>query len=207
MFVQHHNTASTSLSNSFTIKSEDFELNILAKSLTKITGIVHFQYLNQNFSANIYITPATIQLKGQQAFEGIHSSAPVISDSALVQKNYMSNGIISQTGIQNIIWLILDFIHLYNLIRLKPNSIFEIYRESFVQLKLLDAGLLFGKIDLESPFANQMSQLISQKLKRKHTYQISNSAYLLGTFQNIIANYPLQLKKQIKTNLLETILN
>ena len=207
MFVQHYSPASLAPSVSFVKKSEDFELAILTKTSTKITGTIQFQYLNQNFRAHIVITPSSVQIKAQQAFEGIFASAPIIPNAELATKNYLSNGTITQTGNQNIIWLILDFIHLYNLLRFKPSSILEIYRESFLQLKLADAGFIFGKIDTESPLAHQMNILLNQKLKRKHKYQIANSQNLLVNFQHIIANYPLQLSKQTKAKQVEPVLN
>jgi hypothetical protein len=207
MFVQHHSTASSAPSTSIVKKSEDFELSILTKSSTKITGTLQFQYLNQSFNAHIVITPTTIQINAQQAFEGIFASAPIIPNAELATKNYLSNGTITQTGNQNIVWLILDFIHLYNLLRCKPSSILEIYREAFLQIKLVDAGVIFGKIDAEGPYANQMNSLLSQKLKRKYKYIIANAADLLANFQYIIANYPLQLSKQTKAKQVEPILN
>ncbi len=207
MFVQHHSTSSPALSTSIVKKSEDFELSILAKSSTKITGTLQFQYLNQNFSAHIIITPSTIQLKAQNAFEGILATAPIISNAELTHKNYLSNATLTQIGNQNIVWLILDFIHIYNLLRFKPSSILEIYREAFLQIKLANAGIIFGKVDAESPYANQMNSLLSQKLKRKHKYIIANPADLLVTFQNIIANYPLQISMLNKAKRVEPILN
>ena len=53
MFVQHHSTASSAPSTSIVKNSEDFELSILTKSSTKITGTLQFQYLNQSFSISI----------------------------------------------------------------------------------------------------------------------------------------------------------
>jgi hypothetical protein len=100
----------------------------------------------------------------------------------------------------------LDVIHLYNLLRLKPGSILDLYREAFNHVKLIDSNLVFGKIDLESKIAIKAAQILCQKMKRKHKYGFGNNLDLLASFQDIIANYPQQLNMASQVKKMDWVL-
>jgi hypothetical protein len=199
MFVQHHPAASPTLPTKLFIPTEDFELFIQEKSQQKIKGTIRFTYLNESFTANIFITPATIKMQVQQGFEGIRLNAPVLSSVEIAHNNYVLNGTITNRGRQNIVWLILDFIHLYNLLRLKPGTLLELYREAFGFAKTQDSDLVFGKIDIHHPIAQQVAKVLGQKWKRRHKYEFGNALDLLASVQDLLANYPLQFSKQAPT--------
>ena len=191
MFIQHNDSVSpivTSLSS----HSDDFELLIQSKSKNKIHGKIRFQYLQQKFEAGIQITAASIQIQSQYPFAGIQASAPLIENIELSENAYLVNGSLTKQGHQNISWLILDCIHLYNLLRLKPGSILELYREAFSFAKEQDAQSVFGQIQLDSPIAHSTAKLLAQKMKRKHKYQFGNTLDLLASIQHILGTYPQQ---------------
>lgn len=196
MFVQQHHTASPTLSTKLFIPAEDFELFIQEKSQQKIKGTIQFTYLNVSFTANIFISPATIKMQVQQGFEGIRLNAPVLSSLETLNSNYLFNETITNKGKQNMVWLILDFIHLYNLLRLKPGNLLELYREAFGFAKTQESDLVFGKIDITCPVAQQVAKVLAQKWKRRHKYEFGNALDLLASVQDLLANYPLQFSKQ-----------
>jgi hypothetical protein len=203
MFVQHLSPLSPVPSTSIVKKSEDFELIILTKSTTKITGTLQFQYLNQSFNAHIVITPSTIKIQAAQSSQGINLHAPIIPNTEVTENNYLLNGALTKQGHQNIVWLLLDFIHLYNLLRLKPNAIGAIYREAFSQFKTIQPAIVFGKVIANTEIANTFSAILIQKWKRNFKYQFGNPLDLLNCVENIIAHYPLQLNKH--NNILEDL--
>ena len=204
MFVQHH-SHTTQVSSQVNNAKSDFDLIIKSKNNESINGKISFTYLNQPFEAGIIITYNSIQIKAQQPFAGIQASAPFLTNAAFDENKYLNNGSITKSGHQNIIWLILDVIHLYNLLRLKPGSILDLYREAFNHVKLIDSNLVFGKIDLESKIAIKAGKALGQKMKRQHKYAFGSNLDLLASFQDIIANYPQQLEKAPKVNRLDWI--
>ena len=109
MFVQHQITKH-SLLERVALPSDDFELYIHEKTQQKIKGNIQFIYLNETFSAKIFITPQTIQIQTEQDFQGIKLNAPVLSSNEISRTNYLLNGTLTKLGHQNIVWLILDFI-------------------------------------------------------------------------------------------------
>ena len=191
MFIQHQSFQDNS--KDFLLDpSKDFELIIHTKTFQKITGIIQFQYLQKKFSAAIQIQSNSIQIKAQQAFEGIQLSAPIITEDAIAQNFYLQNGTLSKNGHQNIVWLILDFIHLYNVLRLKPGKAQELYRETFAVVKKLEPQLIFGKIDSANSFVTIAAQLLQKNWKRQFKYEIGNPLDLLFSIQILLANYPFQ---------------
>ena len=192
MFLQHHSTASSSLSTPTIANSEDFELLIKSKSATSIQGKIRFEYLQQGFQAAIVITETTIQVKSQYPFAGILASAPVLSSQELDDGAYLQKGSLTKKGYQQIVWLQLDLIHLYNLLKFKPATILELYREAFAFAKAQDSMLVFGQLSLSAPIAKSVARQLVQTTKRKTKYAYGNPLDLLASFQEIIANYPQQ---------------
>jgi hypothetical protein len=200
MFVQHHSQKSNA-KDSLSIPSKDFELIIHSKSLQKITGIIQFQYLQNTFSAAILITPTSIQIKGQQGFDGIQLAAPFLPNTEITECFYVEKGMLSKKGDQNIVWLILDFIHLYNVLRLKPGKVLELYREAFNIAKVEDPSLVFGHLDINSQLADKVSLLLGKQWKRNFKYEFGNNLGLLASIQTLLANYPHQFTPTVITNL------
>jgi hypothetical protein len=198
MFVQHHLPLSPALSTNLVIQSPDFELYVQEKTQQKLKGTIQFQYLNQTFKAAIVITAHTIQIKSQQAFSGIRLNAPTSSTIELANNSYLLNDTISKQGHQQIIWLLLDFIHLFNVLRLKPGDILELYRATFKLVKNQNRELVFGKIDTNAPIAKQLANNLHQQWKRKLKYELSNAKDLLANVQDLLANYPLQFTQAKK---------
>ena len=200
MFVQHHSQKSDS-KDSLLIPSKNFEFIIHSKAQQIITGVIQFQYLQNTFSAAILITPTSIQIKGQQGFEGIQLAAPFLPNTEITECFYVEKGMLSKKGDQNIVWLILDFIHLYNVLRLKPGKALELYREAFGIAKLEDPHLVFGHLDINSQVANSVSKLLGKQWKRNLKYEFGNNLGLLASIQALLANYPHQFNQPLSTKL------
>jgi hypothetical protein len=192
MFLQHHSTASSLVATQTISNSEDFELLIKSKSATSLQGKIRFEYLQQGFQAQIVITETTIQVMSQYPFAGIIASAPVLPHQEIEDGAYLHKGSLTKKGKQNVVWLMLDLIHLYNLLKFKPASILELYREVFAYAKEIDHTVIFGQIALDAPIAKLTAKLLVQKTKLKTKYVYGSPLDLLASFQEIIANYPQQ---------------
>lgn len=202
MFIQKHPQQNSS-KELFLTTSKDFDFIIHSKSKQKIIGIIQFQYLQNLFTANIIITPSTIQIKGQQAFEGIQLNAPLLSTAQLNEIFYLQNGTLTKVGHQNIIWLIFDFIHLYNLLRLKPGKVLALYREVFSLAKQEAPNSVFGKLDLSTPLANRLSHILGQEWKIRFKYEFANKWDLLNCIQTLLTSYPLQFNQALGVQMLQ----
>jgi deoxyribodipyrimidine photolyase len=86
-------------------------------------------------------------------------------------------------------------------LRLKPGTVLELYREVFDFAKTLDPYLVFGKIEPNNPIANEVAKLLSQKWKPRVKYEFGNALYLLENVQDLLANYPLQFSKPANAQL------
>jgi hypothetical protein len=191
MFLQH----STPLTPHFTSVSNpsaDFDLIIKSNTKDVIKGQLKFTYLNQSFEAQIKISSSSIQVILQFPFEGILATAPQLQDDQFQEQPYLNNGALSKNGYQNIIWLQLDIIHLYNLIRFKPNAIIDLYRETYAITKKENNSIVYGHIPTAGPIAKIAATALSQNMKRKHKYVYGNSFNLLSSIQQIINTYPPQ---------------
>lgn len=186
MFIQQPVTSTEQLIKS----SEDFDLVITSKSKEDLKGKIRFQYLQQQFEANLFISPSTIKIQSQYPFSGIESSAHILALNKIQTDQYVQNGSLTKLGHQNILWLILDIIHLYNVLRLKPATILDLYRDAFSFAKALDNELIFGNIKSDNPIANNTANYLGQKMKKKHKYAYGNNLDLLKSIQHILANYP-----------------
>lgn len=192
MFVQHHpnNFILPSLANN---SNEDFELIIESKNQQTIIGKISFTYLHQLFESRIVITATSIEMLSQLPFEGIEAATALQDTTSNSENSFLANGNITKEGIQNVVWLILDTIHLYNVVRFKPGTILALYREVFSTLKLQSPELVFGKIPLSSNIAKKGAKQLATLAKRKHKYSYSNPLALLASFQHILASYPLSI--------------
>jgi hypothetical protein len=117
------------------------------------------------------------------------TSAPFITDANLQDQKYLfRDGTITKNGNQNIVWLMHDVIHLYNLLRLplKAKSLIAIYREVFVIAKDKEAAVAFGKINISDVLGIELAAIFSAKLKLKHKHLFSDSCALLQSVQNLI---------------------
>jgi hypothetical protein len=200
MFVQHH--PNNSVVPSLAVNSnEDFELIIESKNQYTLAGRISFTYLHQLFEARIVITPTSIEMLSQYPFVGIEAATPFQDITTKPENPFISNGNITKEGIQNVVWLILDTIHLYNVVRFKPSTILALYREVFSTVKAFDPELVFGKIPLETPIAKKAAKLLAPLAKRKHKYNYTNPLALLGSFQHILASYPQSILTQSNNQL------
>jgi hypothetical protein len=189
MFLQHSIPVTSDLSTA-SANATDFDLIINSKSKDLVKGEIRFTYLKQSFEAQIQITPSTIQVVLQYPFEGIIASAPLLPTDQIQDGSYLNNGTLSKNGYQNIIWLQLDLIHLYNLIRFKPNALVDLYRESIAYAKKENHTIVYGQIPQEGPIAKIAANALAKKMKRKHKYVYGNSLNLLSNIQQIITSYP-----------------
>ncbi len=189
MFLQHSTPASQEptvlLSN-----SQDFELIIQVKNNEGLKGLIKFNYLNQPFEAKIQITPASIQILSQYPIIGIIASAPLLQQDDILDRPYLSNASLTKSGYQNVLWVMLDLIHLYNLIRFKPGSLVELYRETVASAKKDNDTIEYGHIPLKGPLAHFLANILSKQMKRKHKYVYGNPLHLLESVQQIINTYP-----------------
>jgi hypothetical protein len=188
MFVQHHSTHLVAAPVQIN-HNKDFDLWIDSKINNTIKGRILFAYLEQSFESQILITPSAIQIQSTYPYAGILASAPSLSEAQL-ESPYLFNGSLTQLGVQNIVWLILDTIHLYNVVRLKPNSILSLYRETFNQVKGQDPELIFGKIQLNTNLAQSAAKFLAQKAKQKYKYVYGNPLDLLASLQHLLSSYP-----------------
>jgi hypothetical protein len=202
MFVQHAVSSTPQLTKANNINA-DFDLKIKSKTNLGIQGKISFQYLHQPFEASISLSPTSIQLNSLYPFVGLTVSAPVLQQEVSNETVYFFNGTLTKTGSQNIVWLILDVIHLYNLLRLKPAAILESYREAVAFAKTMDEQMQFGNIPLSGSISKSVANFLSNKMKLKHKYIFSNSIQLLSNVQVILATYPQQflLPKAMLPNL------
>lgn len=189
MFLQHSTPVTPDLSTQSTT-SADFDLIIKSKTKDITKGQLKFTYLKQSFEAQIQISASTIQVTLQYPFEGIIASTPKLQEDQIQEQPYLNNGALSKQGYQNIIWLQLDIIHLYNLIRFKPNAIVDLYRESFEFAKKQDSSMVYGHIPTGGPISTIAANALVQKMKRKHKYVYGNPLNLLSSIQQIINTYP-----------------
>ena len=209
MFVQHHSTpvSVSAVTNSFNsdFSNEHFEIIVDTKSHNGLKGRLLFAYLHQNLEATIHITAESIRVQSLLPFEGVLASAPLLQEENVLEQAYYANGIITKKGEQNIVWLILDLIHIYNVLRLKPSSILTLYREIFAEVKTKFPEFVFGKISVKGPAASYAAKLLAQAAKRKYKYVYGNSLDLLVSFQQLLATYP-QVSWELKPDLAGNII-
>ncbi len=189
MFLQHSTPVTPDLT-SVSKTSADFDLIIKSKTKQVIKGQLKFTYLKQSFEAQIQISASAIQVILKYPFEGIIASAPQLQQDQIQEQPYLNNGALSKNGYQNIIWLQLDIIHLYNLIRFKPNAIVDLYRECFEFAKKHDNSIVYAHISTKDSIAKIAANALAQKMKRKHKYVYGNPFNLLSSIQQIINTYP-----------------
>jgi hypothetical protein len=178
MFVQHAVSSTPQVTKVSNINA-DFDLKIKSKTSLGMEGKIGFQYLHQSFEASILISPTSIQLNSQYPFVGLTVSSTDLQKEASNESLYFLNGTLTKIGSQNIVWLMLDLIHLYNLMRLKPAAILEAYRETVAFAKTIDEQLQFGNIPLTGSIAKLVANFLGNKMKLKHKYIYSNSIQLL----------------------------
>ena len=207
MFLQH-TVSSTPQANKVSNSNPDFELFILSKHKEQLQGKIVFQYLHQSFEATIFISASSIQINSSYPFAGITAAAPLLQNNPSQEEAYLLNGSLTKNGHQNIVWLMLDFIHLYNLLRLKPNSILELYRETFAFVKIKNEQIAFGHIPLNGTIAKLAGNFLASKMKLKHKYIFNNPIHLLSSVQLILASYPQQfLMPKLVLNKLDSVLS
>jgi hypothetical protein len=188
MFIQHQQDIPGHV-GSENIVTSDFDLVIINKSSEQVHGTIYFNYLKVSFECTLLLTQNSIQLDSLYPFIGIVTKAPVVSFVNISEYKYLlEDGTITKKGNQNIVWLMHDVIHLYNLVRLplKAKSLLVIYRDVFLTVKDKDASVEFGKINTTDKFGIESAALFSAKLKFKHKYLYSDASALLQSVQNLI---------------------
>ena len=191
MFIQHQQNSSGVLSPD-QVSTADFDLVIIQKSIDQVQCNIIFDYLHESFECTLQLTPTSMQLRSVYPFTGIITTAPTISLTNLAAQQYLNKeGTITKNGHQNIIWLIQDVIHLYNLTRLKlkAKSLISIYREVFAIAKLQSPQVEFGKIKANDELGKEIALLLSAKLTIKHKYLYSDPKALLESIQNLLVKY------------------
>ncbi len=187
MFVQHQKNIATEQQR--VVSSKDFELEILNQFDGKLHAQIRFSYLQVIFTCDIDITNTTIQLTSTAPLNGIVTAAPKLDHSNILLEGYLdSRCAITKNGNQQIIWLMHDTIHAYNLIRLKAQHVLQLYRSVFYELKNTYKNLEFGKIPAGSKaapiFADRLYVLSTQKFKHRY----SNEILFFRTIQNLMQN-------------------
>lgn len=188
MFIQHQQDIQ-GLSSLDNVVTSDFDLVIIDKSNEKVHCTIYFEYLHASFECAVLITPNSIQLNTVYPFKGIVTNAPHVSFANIADQKYLlEDGTITKKGNQNIVWLMHDVIHLYNLLRLplKAKSLIAIYREVFVIAKDKYSLVDFGKINTTDKLGIESADLFSAKLKLKHKHLFSDASALLQSVQNLI---------------------
>lgn len=188
MFIQHQQDI-PGLSSLENVVANDFDLVIIDKSNEQFHGTIYFKYLNVSFECAVLLTQNSIQLDSIYPFKGIVTNAPHVSFANISDQKYLlKDGTITKSGSQNIVWLMHDVIHLYNLLRLplKAKSLIAIYREVFVIAKDKDAAVEFGNMNINNKLGIESANLLSAKLKLKHKHLFSDASALLQSVQNLI---------------------
>ena len=167
--------------------TQDFVLETQSHNNHQLQGSLQFDYLHQHFECTFNISASDIKLKSVFPFKGLVTAAPTIPSYDITQTGYLTNNdVISKKGNQQIVWLILDIIHLYNLSRLKLSSIKEVYDEVFLVAQKNDPSLTYGKINPHQTINEQYTELLKKKLKRKHKHDYTTAIGLLASVQNLI---------------------
>jgi len=206
MFVHHHPSPSQQVAP-VTNPHSDFGFIIKSQNKDGIHGKIVFHYLHQSFEAAIIISATSIQLNSRYPFMGITASSPVLQKEELIEHAYLFNSTLTKKGNQQIVWLMLDLIHLYNLLRLKPSSILELYRATFALVKSQNEQIQFGYIPLSGPIAKAAAVFLANEMKIKHKYIYCNALNLLSSVQAILSGYPQQfLLPKAVLNKLDSIL-
>lgn len=188
MFIQHQQDI-PGLSSLENVVANDFDLVIIDKSNEQFHGTIYFKYLNVSFECAVLLTQNSIQLDSIYPFKGIVTNAQHVSFANISDQKYLlKDGTITKSGSQNIVWLMHDVIHLYNLLRLplKAKSLIAIYREVFVIAKDKDAAVEFGNMNINNKLGIESANLLSAKLKLKHKHLFSDASALLQSVQNLI---------------------
>lgn len=176
--------------------NSDFELIITTQINNQLFGILHFDYLGEHFECDLKISASTIQIKSKYPFVGIQSEAPFVPSYDITKSHYLHHDeTISQKGNEHIIWLMHDVIHLYNLVRLKPRSIFNVYKDIFDSFKIDNPLSKFGHIDTDDENIIDIASKLSMLLKNKHKHAYSCPKSLLISFQNLLNQYPKEFTK------------
>lgn len=176
--------------------TKDFELIFTSQINNQLLGTLHFDYLGVRFECDLKISASSIKIKTKHPFVGIVSETPFVPSYDITKSHYLNNDeTISQKGNEHIIWLMLDVIHLYNLIRLKPKSILNIYSDAFTIFKINNPLSLFGQIDTSDDNTNTIALQFSTALNKKHKHAYSCPKSLLSSFQNLLNQYPREFTK------------
>ena len=182
MFVTNDNTLLASQKG-----TNDFVLNIESNIQGQLQGTIQFDYLHQHFECSVTMSASDIKIKSLFPFRGLVTAAPFIPSYDITQSGYVTfEDSISKKGNQQLVWLILDIIHLYNLSRLKLSSIKEVYDEVFLVAQKNDPSLTYGKINPHQTINEQYTELLKKKLKRKHKHDYTTAIGLLASVQNLI---------------------
>jgi hypothetical protein len=182
MFVTNDNTLLESQKG-----TNDFVLNIESSNQGQLQGIIQFDYLHQHFECSVTISASDIKIKSLFPFRGLVTAAPSIPSYDIKQSGYVTfDDAISKKGNQQLVWLILDIIHLYNLSRLKLSSIKEVYDEVFLIAQKNDPNISYGKINPHQTMNEKYTELLKKKLKIKHKHDYTTAIGLLASVQNLI---------------------
>ena len=176
--------------------NKDFELIVISKMNNQLFAKLLFDYLGQHFECDLKISTSSIQIKSKYPFAGIVSETPIVPSYDITKYHYLHHDeTISQKGNEHIIWLMLDVIHLYNLIRLKPKSILNLYKDVFDSFKIDNPLSTFGYIDTDDEHIINIASQLSTQLKNKHKHAYSCPKSLLISFQNLLNQYPKEFTK------------
>ncbi|MFM1971855.1 MAG: hypothetical protein RL185_537 [Bacteroidota bacterium] len=166
----------------------DLELFIESSTPLEVKGKLQLTYLNENFEGRFIATPDLIKLKTIHPFQGMVAAVAV--EPGNLAQFLQANGGLSASGQQHIYFLVFDIFHLYNLFRLKPQSLLALYQEALTILKAKGATLEFGKIDPRSELGIELAAWLHEQVKQRFKHSYCSPKGLLYSFQNLLKLYP-----------------
>ena len=168
--------------------SNDMQLFIDSITPLKTKGKLQLTYLNEQFEGSFIATPNLIKLKTIQPFKGM--VAAVGLETGSLSPFLQNNGGLSKVGQQQMYFLVFDIFHLYNLFRLKPQSLLALYQEALGILNTKDQAVEFGKIDPNSDLGNTLATWLHTQVKQKFKHSYCSPNGLLYSFQNLLSLFP-----------------
>ncbi len=167
---------------------KDLELFIESNSPLEVKGKIQLTYLNENFEGRFIVKPDLIKLKTIHPYQGM-VAAVAIEPGSIIQF-LQPNGGLSAAGQQYIYFLVFDIFHLYNLFRLKPQSLLALYQEALSILTSKGVNVEFGKIDPRSDLGIELADWLHAQVKQRFKHSYCSPKGLLYSFQNLLKLYP-----------------
>ncbi len=190
MFVADQNVEKEAIINNDlkVVSNNDMQLFIESSSSSEVKGKIQLSYLNENFEGCFITTPTLIKLKTIHPYQGM--VAAVAIESGEIASFVQPSGGLSAAGQQHLYFLVFDIFHLYNLFRLKPQSLLALYQEALDILKTKNESVEFGKIDPRSTLGIELAAWLHTQVNQRFKHKYCSPKGLLYSFQNLLKLYP-----------------